>query len=173
MMILEEKGYTPEKFIYKIMINTTYGCRCAFVGIQEDFKLVQRYHALDPIVTKYKYKTLYDLDVHGGLTYLGLDNYIIGSENPLYFGFDTGHNGDEIIPLSELTTILKKSSLSDDVIKKIITQYKPIKLNYNPIKVNKRGIKNNAVYRDLNFVKNECFKLSKQIKEINDANETW
>ena len=65
MMILEEMGYTPEKFIYKIVINTTYGCRCAYVGIQD-----------------------------------------------------------------------------------------------------------NVVYRDLNFVKNECFKLSKQIKEINDAIET-
>jgi hypothetical protein len=164
-MILEEKGYTPEKFIYKIMINTDYGCRCAYVGIQEDFKLVQRYHALDPIVTKYKYKTLYDLDVHGGLTYLGLNNYIIGSENPLYFGFDTGHDGDAIIPLSELTTILKKSSLSDDVIKKIITRYKTNK-------VNNCSIKDNENVRDLNFVKNECFKLSKQIKEINDAIET-
>lgn len=165
MMILEEMGYTPEKFIYKIMINTTYGCRCAYVGIQEDFNLVQRYHALDPMIAKFKYKTLYDLDVHGGLTYLGLNKYIIGSENPLYFGFDTGHDGDAIIPLSELTTILKKSSLLDDVIKKIITQYKHIK-------VNKCGIQDNVVYRDLNFVKNECFKLSKQIKEINDAIET-
>ena len=165
MMILEEMGYTPEKFIYKIMINTTYGCRCAYVGIQEDFNLVQRYQALDPMIAKFKYKTLYDLDVHGGLTYLGLNKYIIGSENPLYFGFDTGHDGDAIIPLSELTTILKKSSLLDDVIKKIITQYKHIK-------VNKCGIQDNVVYRDLNFVKNECFKLSKQIKEINDAIET-
>lgn len=165
MMILEEMGYTPEKFIYKIVINTTYGCRCAYVGIQEDFNLVQRYHALDPMIAKFKYKTLYDLDVHGGLTYLGLNKYIIGSENPLYFGFDTGHDGDEVIPLSELTTILKKSSLSDDEIKKIITLYKPIK-------VNNRGIKVNVEYRDLNFVKNECFKLSKQIKEINDAIET-
>ena len=58
------------------------------------------------------------------------------------------------------------------MIKKIITQYKPIKRNYIPIKVNNRGVKNHAVYRDLNFVKNECFKLSKQIKEINDAIET-
>lgn len=165
MMILEEMGYTPEKFIYKIMINTDYGCRCAYVGIQEDFNLVQRYHALDPMITKFKYKTLYDFDVHGGLTYLGLNKYIIGSENPLYFGFDTGHDGDAIIPLSELTTILKKSSLLDDVIKKIITQYKPNKVNIC-------GIKDNEVYRDLNFVKNECFKLSKQIKEINDAIET-
>jgi hypothetical protein len=164
-MILEEKGYTPEKFIYKIMINTDYGCRCAYVGIQEDFNLVQRYHALDPMIAKYKYKTLYDLDVHGGLTYLGLNKYIIGSENPLYFGFDTGHDGDAIIPLSELTTILKKSSLSDDVIKKIITRYKTNK-------VNNCSIKDNEVYRDLKFVKNECFKLSKQIKEINDAIET-
>src|SRR5574344_634846 len=165
MIISEELGYTPEKFIYKIMINTDYGCRCAYVGIQEDFNLVQKYHALDPMIAKFKYKTLYDLDVHGGLTYLGLNNYIIGSENPLYFGFDTGHDGDEVIPLSELTNILKKSSLSDDVIKKIITQYKPIK-------VNNCGIQDNVVYRDLNFVKNECFKLSKQIKEINDAIET-
>ena len=165
MMILEEMGYTPEKFIYKIMINTDYGCRCAYVGIQEEFNLVQRYHALDPMIAKFKYKTLYDLDVHGGLTYLGLNKYIIGSENPLYFGFDTGHDGDAIIHLSELTTILKKSSLLDDVIKKIITQYKPTKVNIC-------GIKDNEVYRDLNFVKNECFKLSKQIKDINDAIES-
>ena len=99
MMILEEMGYTPEKFIYKIMINTDYGCRCAYVGIQEDFNLVQRYHALDPMIAKFKYKTLYDLDVHGGLTYLGLNKYIIGSENQLYFGFDNGNDGDAIIKL--------------------------------------------------------------------------
>jgi hypothetical protein len=81
----------------------------------------------------------FSLEVHGGITYSDfMDDIEIEGEKPFCIGFDCAHSGD-LMPNydTELTKGLYEAMISAG-----------------------------CVYRNVEYVKNECVKLAKQLKEV-------
>jgi len=154
-MIVEEKGLTPDGHPYMIVVMENLGTRNGYVGVFSDSKLYKKYYDDD------EYRLVYNISVHGGLTYSGfLGGYIIGADNPYFFGFDCNHLDDGRMDINEMTTIVNENleSLSYKEKQQIITRYTQISNLMLSFDTNKSKSKS--------FVRDECFKLSSQLKKI-------
>lgn len=163
-MIIEERGQTNEGYEYIIGIHLELAFRLGYVGVYEDSPLynVNYTKSNDEEDTIDYIDTVgYNVHVHGGLTYSGtLDQNIIGAQNPYFFGFDCAHLGDGKISLIEMTEVLDKhcGNLSSFDRANIISGYSTI-FQLTPQS-------RTDVTKEMGFVKNECFQLSKQLKAL-------
>lgn len=157
-MIIEESGITTSGHQYVVVVNTL-GNRNGYVGVTESSPLFDKY-----------YDDLYCMDgdiyidVHGGLTYSGdLGIKILGAKDIHFFGFDCAHLGDGKIPEDEMHDLIDKYAPYS------IEEKRDAKNKYSIIHAIHDMHSRNETCRSLEYVRNECFSLSKQLKEIEDG----
>ncbi len=161
-MIIEERGMTTEGYEYIIGVHSKFGHRMGYVGVYPGNPLFGEQYA-GKEEEDYTSSLEYHIHVHGGLNFSGrLAENIIGGFNPFYFGFDCGHLDDAKIPPTEMHKIFTKA-YSDKSISEIQTITNSYTMLYNM----GLGIDTpNAIVRDKNYVLNECYHLSSQLKEL-------
>ena len=131
MSFVIEKDWTTEAGLRAVVLATTMGHRCGYVGVP----LAHPHHGRD-----YGDSGLYDIDVHGGLTFSSEEIGKFPVESDLHwFGFDCAHYMDA-----------KDTSIMDEKYLEIHEKYP--RLNFE-----------GSVVRDLAFCERECEKLAKQL----------
>lgn len=155
-MIIEKSGTTNSGHPYMVVVMESSGHRNGYVGVLPNSKLYS-----------IRYDKLYDINVYGGLTYSGLMNYIVGAENPYYFGFDCNHITDDIIPIDEMRDILVKcGQFTVGDMNRIMTRYQQV---HQIIQGSVSSSYGETSTKSLDFVLGEIEKLSEQIKEKEDG----
>jgi hypothetical protein len=130
-----EKDWTTAAGLRAVVVATVMGHRCGYVGVPASHKL----HGIG-----YDNEPLYDIEVHGGLTYAGSDKkYPVESELH-WFGFDCAHLYDARDP-----------DLMDDQHREMHEKY--------PSFANIEG-----VIRSLSFCERECERLASQLATVVD-----
>jgi len=117
--------------------NLIVGHLCGYVFIPDD--LVNKAKELS--------EKIKDIDIHGGITYKGYIEGIADKIKPYAIGFDCAHAWD-FVPYMYMHGC---KELSPEVIIEGTMEYQS---------------KMDITYKDINFVKNECRKLAKQLHEI-------
>jgi len=141
-MLIEEIFITDENYLGVVLFHPFIGGRTGYVGINDAHPLFEKDSIED--------ERIYNLDVHGGITFTGHLNSL---NSPLWFiGFDCHHYGDipdfiNWIKLAELYNIF------DD-----------IKRHYD-YQREMYSISDGIVWTK-EMVKNEIKNLSKQLKEF-------
>ena len=99
--IIKEEGndyeFTALGLPCLLMRNTSVGTWCGYVGVPKNSRLNSKRHytssnsenGISPLE-----KAIYDISVHGGLTYSGRRKK---GDDTWYFGFDCAHSGDLMI----------------------------------------------------------------------------
>lgn len=161
-MIIEERGKTKDGYEYIIGIHNTLGHRMGYVGVFPNSPLYSKCYTQEEDGEEYT-GIEYNVHVHGGLIFSGqLDENIIGGDNPHYFGFDCAHLDDGKIKPDEMAK-----------------QYHKFYTNKSSQEINIMSIRYKQLYDTLNFfdtgyvrtveyVRNECFDLSSQLKKLED-----
>jgi len=150
-MIIESSGTTKYGHPYLAVVMESTGHRNGYVGVLPGSKLYSvHYDGIDNIV------------VHGGLTYSGLMSYIVGAENPYYFGFDCNHLNDSIITIDDMQNILVKcGQFTAGDIERIMLRYHQV----HNIMQGAQASYGETNTKSLDYVLNEIDNLSKQLKE--------
>jgi len=160
-MIIEERGQTKDGYEYIICIHPKLGHRLGYVGVYETSSLYGINHQEED-KEKETIDTLeFNVYVHGGITYSGgLNQHVIGAQNPYYFGFDCGHLGDGKVTPEEMLGIFKTSCSCMDKYtqNKLLTTYNQLYTALPDF--------SNSTAKSLAFVKNECVHLSSQLKAL-------
>lgn len=127
-----EKDWITEAGLRAVVLAMEMGHRCGYVGVP----LAHPHYGRD-----YSDSGLYDIRVHGGLTYAGQSISVpVDEANPLHwFGFDCAHFMDA-----------KDTSIMGPEYVKIYAMYP-------------RPFDEEAVVRDLAFCERECESLAKQL----------
>lgn len=161
-MMIEERGKTDEGFEYIIGIHSDQGHRMGYVGVYPDSPLHSECYTVDTDDEDDEYTGIeYEVSVYGGLTFSGiLRENIVGGYNPHYFGFDCAHLGDAKITPKEMELIY-----SNHLSEKSSTQIKALSNRYSMLYTITMDI-NEGTIKTLDFVRAECFGLSKQLKEL-------
>ena len=147
---IEKVWTTEEGYTAVVLINTNSCVRCGYVGIPENLEI------FDEDVMTY--------NVHGGITFDTVDikkmqevgftfkeDYPIATDTPTrWLGFDAGHYGDGC----DFDAVLKLCETDEE--RDIIHSLKMNYINHNMCVKDKKTIE---------YMVDECNKLSKQIKE--------
>jgi len=141
---IEKVWITKEGYKAVVLFNTDSGFRCGYVAIPNKHK------AFGVGIRTY------DVEVHGGLSYAQKDNkYPIETDESLYwFGFDCGHAYDN----ADWNTWKELCETHGDFDQFEYTSKHSFDTNYGHI-------------RDLNYVVQNCNKLSKQLFDIDKLKE--
>ena len=160
-MLIESEGVTPEgyKFITTIQFNS--GHRNGYIGVPENSPLYKKSYPEE--ILEINSSLVEEVDVHGEITYTGLLNgYLVGGENLWFIGFDCNHYGDGAIEPDEMRKLLTTlSDCSTEKIENIMERYESL---YSFVRKSRQP----ENVRTLEYVQDECFKMSKQIKEIEE-----
>lgn len=138
--------YDPNTGYTCMIIRNHRGALCGYVGVPEWHSCYKKNYSVPTV------------RVHGSLNYSRHSNghahipYPEEPENLWWFGFDCSHSRD-LSPA--LPTILIEDTTPEGVLMRQIF-----------VKISSRQI-----YRDLQYVKEECLSLAKQLKEIELKNE--
>ncbi len=126
-----EKDWITESGLRAVVLATSMGHRCGYVGVPE----AHPHHGRD-----YNDSGLYDINVHGGLTYSSHGIHASIQQDPplFWFGFDCAHYMD-----AKDTSIMSPEYLA------IHEKYPRVDFE--------------AVVRDLSFCERECEKLARQL----------
>lgn len=159
-MIIEESGYTPTGHYYMIVVLENLGFRNGYVGVKSDSKLFMQPYYKSIKIDNFETQLESVVSVHGGLTYSGNLGYdIIGGDNYFFYGFDCGHAADGRISIEEMTVLVNtrmhKSSYYEK--QQILNRYK---------QVYAMPMFEISVCRTNEYVKMECYSLSKQLTDI-------
>lgn len=162
-MIIEERGKTKEGFEYIIGVHVSLGHRLGYVGVYPESPLHSKCYSEDKDDEGEYTGIEYDVHVHGGLTFSGiLNEYVIGGMNRHYFGFDCAHLDDAKIDPDDMEKIYKKFCT-----RKSKSELALMNNNYKMIYAISIGL-NTGDIKTRDFVRNECFHLSAQLKELED-----
>jgi hypothetical protein len=159
-MIIETYGKTPEGYTYMVVVKYDTGHRNGYVGVSQESPLYKRPYGSE--LDGLGYSIEMKINVHGGVTYSGmLGRYVVGGENPWYFGFDCNHLDDKIIEPNDMYEILIKSGqFSSGEIDRTMQRYTQV---YSMMV----GISEGTT-KSKDYVVAECFEMSKQLKIIED-----
>lgn len=157
-MIIEANGITPEGYIYLVVVRPDLGHRNGYVAVLGNSPLFRKPYS------EGEDENSVDMNVnaHCGLTYSGfLTGWVVGADNPWYFGFDCNHSCDKNIPIDEMAGILEaRTNYSIDEQRKIMERYIMVHSMLNDT------IDELSECRDLDYVINQCMKLSKDLKHL-------
>ncbi len=130
-----EKDWTTKAGLRAVVLATSMGHRCGYVGVPLAHPHYGRH---------YDDSGLYDISVHGGLTFSSSEIGKYPVESDLHwFGFDCAHLGDA-----------KDPDLMDELHREIHEKYPPL--------FREAG----DVVRDLPFCERECEDLAKQLGSL-------
>lgn len=152
MLIIEKQGYLTDGHKFLIGVNSVTASRNGYIGIDTNSVLFG--------VDYTKYKPLYDVQVHGGITFAGyIGENILGLKKYYYFGFDCSHYGDGSIDVAEYTKIVLSTELSDQEKVRLLNDYKLHQDLFS-------SIKSQCHAKSYDFVFDECSSLSLQLHRI-------
>lgn len=160
-MIVEEKGLTPDGHPYMIIVMEDLGTRNGYVGVFSDSVFYKKSYNGEE---DEEVSLVYNISVHGGLTYSGfLGRHIIGADNPYFFGFDCNHLDDGRIDDTEMTELVNKYLRTSSYHEKqqVINRYKLMTQMMSSFEMR-------DMPKTKEYVRDECFNLSKQLKEMED-----
>lgn len=161
-IITEEDGYTTSGHYYKIIVIPDTGTRNGYVGVTPKSNLYGTGYSTEHIMGNENKSIEQIISVHGGVTYSGcLNVHILGAENLWFFGFDCSHCGDGIIDPESFENILHESNLSPNEYEEIVSKYYFL----YPI----RSVYSEYPAKTKEYVREECFSLSNQIREIENV----
>ena len=159
-MIIEESGTTPEGYVYTIILKYDTGYRNGYIGVFDDSILYKQGYK-DEVNNKSISSVV---DVHGGITYSGfLGRFIVGAENPWYFGFDCNNFDNLMVEPKDIERILIGTNhFTGGEIVKIMDRY------YHVYAIMNSTINLEATVKSKEFVYEQCVIMSKQIKEFEE-----
>lgn len=129
-----EKDWTTKAGLRAVVLATSMGHRCGYVGVP----LAHQHYG-----KHYDDSGLYDIEVHGGLTYSSEEIGKYPVESDLHwFGFDCAHYMDA-----------KDASIMDETHRMLHETYPRLDVE-------------EAVVRDLPFCERECEKLAEQLGDV-------
>ena len=148
--LIEDSWITPEGYQAVVtLVSPTVPHRCGYIAVPQEHPLYNK-----------NYDDLYDISVHGGLTYSEYDkqtNYpMLLAEKVKWFGFDAAHAGDGYDwKAGEALIKTNKDRYRVKSVRKIVD----------------KGEENDTI-RTLEYMKEQCNELSKQLRPRDDKKDS-